>query len=133
MDKEINVRVKLPLGVISILLDVAFGPTTSAVYYWCQISRFQKPPEIRYQTFPERVCDYCDYPLNPGGALVLNDNKEINSDHLYFLELASIKDGLELMAREHPHLFAEIVSCNIGKKAADVFVQCCVFGKVRYQ
>lgn len=42
------------------------------------------------------------------------------------------EDGLTVMAKEHPRHFGELVADTGDATTADVFLQCCLFGKVLY-
>ena len=43
-----------------------------------------------------------------------------------------VADGLRTMARDFPHLFAQIIEDNTDAPCADIFLQCIVFGEEKY-
>ena len=50
----------------------------------------------------------------------------------YSLTLEIIKKGLITMAKKEPQHFADLLSDNDDNTTGDVFLQCCLFGKVVY-
>jgi hypothetical protein len=71
----------------------------------------------------------CDYPLNKGGAWVVED---VETDSKYTFDLEVIKKGLNLMAKKYPEHFADFLEENDDAITADVFLQLCLFGEVIY-
>ena len=68
-------------------------------------------------------------PIWPGCGLsitVLNDSR------LYFLEQGDLKTGLEIMARDYAEHFRDFETQDDCGSTGDVFLQCCLFGKVVY-
>jgi hypothetical protein len=45
---------------------------------------------------------------------------------------ADVRSGLDVMRRDHPKQFAKVMSGDGDADTADVFLQCCLFGKVVY-
>lgn len=129
MTVEIAQEVKLE--DIANLLVSAFDPAVRGSGYWCEISGDRKPEKMTFQLSPEQVYRYCDYPLNEGGELYIKDI-EADKGETYTLNLASIRKGLEIMAREYPRHWADFIGDNDDATTADVFVQCCVLGEVLY-
>lgn len=67
-------------------------------------------------------------PLVDGGRLVWTS---IDGDTCT-LDLAAVHRGFAIMAEHHPRHFADVISENDDAITADVFVQCCVLGKLVY-
>lgn len=72
---------------------------------------------------------YVDYPLNHNGEIRLMDTED---DHEHYLDLEKISHGLQKMALAEPKHFGDLMSGNDDGVTADVFVQCCLFGEVKY-
>jgi hypothetical protein len=70
-------------------------------------------------------------PLIEGGALIFREDDD-DATKMCRLDLASIRSGLEVMAKTYPGHFANIVGENDDATTADIFVQCCVLGGVVY-
>jgi hypothetical protein len=104
--------------------------------YWYRIEDFIKPPKVEFQMSKDRVYRHTDYALNPGGALAVSDYKGVDGDKMSMtvrrLDLDTIKKGLELMAKEHPRHFGDLVSEGGDACTGDVLLQCCLFGKLVY-
>jgi hypothetical protein len=63
---------------------------------------------------------------------VLDDNTGKVGKERYTLDADSIKSGLQLMQQEYPRHFAAFVSEDDDAETADVFLQCCLLGMVKY-
>lgn len=50
----------------------------------------------------------------------------------YLLNLEKIKKGLTVMAKKEPSHFADFLQENADMITGDVFLQCCLFGEVKY-
>jgi len=48
------------------------------------------------------------------------------------LKYADFKPGLEVMAKDYPEHFANLITDNGDADTADIFMQCCLFGEVIY-
>lgn len=90
-----------------------------------------EPTVWKFNTYPDKSSGFHwlqDYPLNPGGAVILRDenNKRLVLDH------DAVKKGLILMAQRSPADFADIFRHNIDAETSDIFLQYCVLGKIVY-
>lgn len=131
---QIQINKEIPLSRIADLLCGAFDPASNAVGYWCEIVGQTKPPVMKFQTDPKQIYPYMDYPLNVGGELIIKEQEPENgkqADNL-FLNLFTIKSGLETMAEKYPKHFADFLEENDDNDTADVFVQCALLGDVIY-
>lgn len=120
--------------------------------YWYEITKFIEPPKrvwssdvasccdgdghITYTAFGTCAINYTwyspiDTPLNPGGALIIV-SLEIDGAKSWRLDEAAIVKGLGIMAKDHPRHFGYVTSENADATTGDVFLQCCLFGKVIY-
>ena len=67
--------------------------------------------------------------FKPSGKVRLYDSE---AGKRHWLTFAKIKRGLELMAKNEPEAFADIVGENADMYTGDTFLQFCVFGKEVY-
>lgn len=56
----------------------------------------------------------------------------IDENQKYILNKLSLKKGLELMAKQYPKHFMDLVSENFDADTGDIFLQLCLFGDVIY-
>lgn len=70
------------------------------------------------------------------GALIIQDTTaeeyEGEEPHPYRLGRTAMMHGLRVMAEKHPRHFADFLTENDDATTGDVFLQCCLFGEVRY-
>jgi hypothetical protein len=104
--------------------------------YWYLIDndRCVKPPEVD----PELQKSWGDFfhiawPLSEGGSLDIVDRELPDEEQEHWtLNWEACKRGLEVMARKYPRHFADFVGENDDAITGDVFLQCCLFGKLVY-
>lgn len=77
-----------------------------------------------------RLCYFA--PLVEGGALHFKECGEPGFGRDCTLDLRTVASGLNIMCRDYPRHFADLVGENDDATTADVFVQCCVLGGVVY-
>jgi hypothetical protein len=70
--------------------------------------------------------------LVPGGRVVFDEKHGDDEPTSHVLDLSSIERGLSIMAEKAPRHFADLLSGNDDAETADVFVQLCTLGEVRY-
>ena len=99
------------------------------VNYWCQIVGFKEPDKVERQAYPDRLYKHLDYPMNPGGQVII---KACDEKTRRVLDLAAIDRGLQVMANKYPRHFANWLAENDDAETGDVFIQCCVLGEVVY-
>ncbi len=104
--------------------------------YWYTIAEFVKPEDADLWRFPDEssladahVYRHVQYPLSKGGALLIED-REGTEEGQFRLDLDSIAKGLQIMAKDCPRHYADILAENDDAITGDVFLQCCLFGKV---
>lgn len=125
-----TVTQQLPTERVSDVLCSAFEGGSN---YWYQITKYIKPTTWEFDSEPKSETGHYtqDYPLNPGGALLIRDT--IDSDHgTMRLDLSAIQKGIQVMAEKYPWRFANILSENDDAETGDVLLQCCLFGNVIY-
>lgn len=122
------VEIEITNEQIAGLLITAFEGGSN---YWCKID-YEKSvkPEVLWKFGYEEVYPRIQWPLSEGGRIFVT-NIHGDSERGY-LDLSSIKRGLNLMAQDHPRHFSDILKNNEDATTADVFLQCCVFGEVVY-
>lgn len=127
---EITIKTVIPLQRISDLLCSAFEGGSN---YWYEIKKFNRPPALTFRTDPDRIYRHLDYPLNPGGSLIIatNEGDEINGKKEWTLDLESIKKGLEILQEKYPvNHWADFIGENDDANTGDAFLQCCCFGDI---
>ena len=99
--------------------------------YWYMIHDEVKPSAMVDRFDGARVYPPVDYPTNPGGALLIGSMLD-PKDSSKRLDLAAIQRGLQVMAEEYPRHFGNFMDEADDATTADVFLQCCLFGKLVY-
>jgi hypothetical protein len=106
--------------------------------YWARCKEGKEPTE---------KCDYLfQWPLHGGSFLVVDteemlededeDDAEIGDPYVHEVTRESLTRGLEAMASlkkgEGGHHFRNMLQNDTDSETGDVFLQCCIFGKVIY-
>jgi hypothetical protein len=106
--------------------------------YWAKIVDYDKPPRFFYTLdgfkedgTPKHVYKHIDYALNPGGAVYIEE-EECDDPVPLKIDREALQGGLEVMAEKYPKHFADFVEGNEDATTGDVFIQCCVFGRIVY-
>ena len=106
--------------------------------YWAKIVKYDKPAMLTYALdcfnpdgSPKHLYKHIDYPLNPGGAVYLMEEEAEVMEPLK-IDREALQDGLEVMAEKYPKHFADFVEGGEDAVTGDVFIQCCVFGRIVY-
>lgn len=72
-------------------------------------------------------------PLVEGGTMTLFvENDRDDGKDAIVLDLAAMQRGVAAMAKQEPKHFADMMNEDDDATTADVFMQCCAFGKVVY-
>lgn len=95
--------------------------------YWCAFISYS--PKTGEPTYKDDKYSYADALFQLDGHIVLHDFEE-QKEHKLTLE--KINKGLFVLARKHPCHLADILKENTDAITADVFLQCCLFGKIIY-
>ncbi|SRR6266496_1782155 len=117
------------------LSDVLCSALEGGSNYWYHIEEFVEPTLWEFDSEPRREHGHLhwaqDYPLNPGGALLIRDSED--SDHgTMRLDLEAIQKGLTILAKKYPRHLADILTENADADTGDALLQCCLFGDVVY-
>jgi len=129
----VTIKQEISLYDVECLLCSAFEGGSN---YWYEIVEFVKPSkkdlyvgddmDDKHKLFP-----HLQYPLSEGGAVMVQD-KEGDDENVYRLDLPAIRKGLQIMAENHAHHFANVLTGNGDAETGDVFLQCCLFGDTVY-
>lgn len=98
---------------------------------WCRMADTIAPPRDKLVVHLGEHYAHVDYPLSEGGALVLTVRLEEPSPE-YRLDWEAIQKGLAVMASKYPRPFGDWLAEKDDAETGDVFLQCCLFGEVRY-
>lgn len=99
---------------------------------WFRIVK-KTPPHLplRFRSITQTAPGHVDYPLNEGGAISIAIPLGRESQECE-LRLDVLARGLEVLAEGYPRYFTDLVHGNIDSQLARAFVQCCVFGELRF-
>lgn len=129
--------VKIDMSVpIKRIQDILCCALEGGSNYWYMIEEFIEPPKLVNRTDDERVYRHIDYPTNPGGALLFSVKEDVSDEEgerqVWRLDLQSIEKGLNIMSSKYPRHFMNFMSDDEDAETGDVFLQCCLFGKLVY-
>ncbi len=112
------------------IADLLVGAFEGGSNYW--ITKYQKvkPTETVFEYDGGQYPLY-QYPLNPGGAVIIWPDDDDNKQG-YRLDLDSIQKGLQVMIELQPDDFARFLMENDDAGTSDTFLQLCLFGRVVY-
>jgi len=131
---DITIKQTVSLERVADVLCSAVDAGHEAIGYWGEVRTKKEPTAWTYRPKDAEAGDgkvYRHYyPLNEGGALVIRDNEADGAQ--YTLNLKAVKRGLELMAKEYPTNFADIIEENDDNETADILVQLALFDEVIY-
>ena len=106
--------------------------------YWARVIRESVPldPDVSWMDDPEDIKRWPQH----GAALcggkviygVLDDSTGRVGRKRYTLDADAIRQGLKVMQEQEPRHFAAFISEEDDAETADVFLQCCLLGKVVY-
>lgn len=131
--KDFTVTQTLPIQRVS---DVLCSAIEGGSNYWYEYVGEVEPKTWEFDSelvpgLPAGVHYLHDYPLNPGGALLLGDMED--SDHgTMRLDSEAVQKGLVVMAEKYPKHFANILTEDDDAETGDVLLQCCLFGGIIY-
>lgn len=126
----VDLVLRLPKHQVHRLLRMAleFGSRR-----WCRPGGCTYAPGFRRPTGEPLDPLHVTTPLLPGGGVMLTELDEAGHEiGLHELTLPKIVDGLLAMLREAPHHFAEILATTPTYPTADLFLQCCLFGRPKH-
>lgn len=125
----LNLTLDIPMERIADLLCCALEGGSN---YWYVINEFVEPTAYMFHSDPGHNFKHLDYPLNPGGALIIGDIEDSSLPPMR-LDLASIQKGLTLMFHNYGSAFDQFrEDSNEDAHTGDIFLQLCCFGEVIY-
>lgn len=137
-----KIELEINKGRIADLLCCAFEGGSN---YWCFGNNIQgigtdESPTIIWQeldgwndNFPNCIVyPHCLYPLFDGGKYQVTEMCDDDPNKTHILNLLKIKSGLKIMAEKYPRHFGDWLAENDDATTGDVFLQCCLFGEVKY-
>jgi hypothetical protein len=138
------VKIEIEIGDERVMdmLSSAFENRDS-IAQWCRVVKYENPrrekPTGKFHGLDIRENKYLWLPLSTHGAVLLQeiDNGAATGDNKkkpmpLRLDRAAIARGLAALLKDVPHQFASFIAENNDMNTADCFVQCCVFGEVKY-
>lgn len=113
---------------VSDLLTSAFEGGSD---YWYCVAKKIAPTtwEFTSEPTPTRGHYRQDYPLNPGGSLLICDIDDEEKTQIT-LDWAALQRGLTVMQKKYPEHFADFLSENDDAITGDVFLQCCLYNEI---
>jgi hypothetical protein len=130
--KSVTLTVPLTLEQIS---DVLCSALEGGSNYWYFIEEYINPTTWEFRSEPKRDngFDFAqDYPLNPGGALMISNKDDFGQGSITRLDLAAIQKGLAILGEKYPHILSDILSENTDAGTGDALLQCSLFGDIIY-
>ncbi len=136
--KSMNIEVTIGIDRVRNLLCCAFEGGSN---YWYVIVDRRYPPGFDAADYREGgkaqpPDDYWHWsqilPLQDGGSLVIGtkDDDEIDGSKQWTLDAQAIARGLVTMAEKYPRHYGSVLADNEDAETGDVFLQCCLFGKL---
>jgi hypothetical protein len=110
--------------------------------YWYCISDYRFPEGVSYEDFQEggqfTLDEYYHptqlIPFHEGCEMVFIDvdTQDEPEREEFVLNKEALQRGLQVMADEYPKHFADATGEDWDAITADVYLQCCLFGKIVY-
>jgi hypothetical protein len=102
--------------------------------YWYRIENYVTPITWTFDSEPKNTESghwLQDYPLNPGGALMVSspDDPEYGVRRL---DREAIQKGLAILAAKYAWHLGNIMSGNDDAETGDALLQCSLFGEIIY-
>ena len=96
--------------------------------YWYTIARYNYPPG---ETGETSTFEYLHLELPfKGGSVIIEDQFDDFPEKE--LDMDAIEQGLQLLERLYPGLFADFMQENEDATTGDTFLQLCLYGEVIY-
>lgn len=119
------IRLVLPLDRVSSLLCCAWEGGSN---YWVSCTSSNPPPAADDR---ELVTTTWENALYPGGSCRLEIPSHLDySPASHTLDWSSIASGLSALSDQYPRHFADFLAGQEDATTGDVFLQCCLFGRV---
>lgn len=113
--------------------DVLCSALEGGANYWYRLAECLTPTTWEFESEPNSENGHYaqDYPLNPGGALLIVDEQD-DDDGVLTLDWDAIQKGLAILAEKYPRHLADILAENADADTGDALLQCCLLGDVIY-
>lgn len=123
-DKDLGGMVSIPIpdDMVEHLLCAAFE---GGVNHWAKLHEDHEPDAVKTEYRHQM-------PLYAGGWVELEsvDGEEVGGATVWRLDATAVARGLHVFTNEQPRHFANVLLQEDDAETGDVFVQCCLFGKV---
>lgn len=110
--------------------DLMVGAIEGGSTYWCESILLS--PGISHKASPWYDDEALYSKQNLEITVIEHESSRHDDDAQWTITLASIANGLRLMALHSPRHFADFISETDDATTADVFLQYCTFGEVIY-
>lgn len=142
LEHEKRERAKPPIFTIEVnvdaneLLVILDNALQSTACHWRVLGRIDKPllvGDIHWLKNPDRWKHggkTCLYPFVEGGQLAFIEEDGIEE---HIMDADAIRRGVKILSSEYPGEWAALRSGDPDADANDKFLQCCLFGEVRYE
>lgn len=116
------------------LSDVLCSALEGGSNYWYWLEGKVEPTVWEFESDPPRERSHYlnDYPLNPGGALLIRDVEDEESHGTMCLDAQTIQWGLTILSQKYPQQIADILSEQDDANTGDILLQCALFGDIIY-
>ena len=109
---------------MEVVSNTLINAVETSIYYWCRLvlPSFEDKSDLPYyancfdDNWKIEVCLYEEY----------------NEDDSVFLDIESIKKGLQIMSDNYPKHYSDMITEEGDAVTADVFFQCMTFGEIVY-
>lgn len=120
---ETKIEIKIPENIMEDMLVTALEGGSN---YWAEQVKFiNKKPQRKKPYLPS----YITTPLSKDGILQIKDTE---TGYLYDLSRQAILKGIKVMAEKEAQHFGDMMKEDGDAITGDVFLQCALFGKVKY-
>ena len=107
------------------IADLLVGAFEGGSNYWIDGITKVKPVERTFTYNEDGSPSFYDDPFNKGGEIRIQ-----SSEGTHILNRDAIIRGLEVMSNEYANHFNDFLKENDDASTSDIFLQCCLFGKV---
>lgn len=102
--------------------------------YWYEIKKQNPPTQFTFRIDKDRVYEHIDFPMNPGGYLVIKQTVDESGPGARRLTLQRLEAGMRDLAasEKYRHHFVDILKEDTDGTTADVFLQFALYGDVLF-
>lgn len=114
--------------------DVLCSALEGGSNHWYLIDDFVVPTTWEFDSEPKRPRSGHwphDYPLNPGGALMISSPEDPDQG-IKRLDAEAIQRGLAVLAEKYPHHLLDLLEETGDAYTGDALLQCSLFGDIVY-